>query len=199
MVQIKHRTGLVCPGSPGLVKDNEREESKTLGWLLLNPGNTISKLARALLKRKAPAPQTSDAHPLRIVARELRRILDGCPICDGGFRNHYYALLATVVMEESKQNEKQPHPFFRSLSERRWRSLLEFQEWNASKDAAAAFAFRCAQGRLGILTVLTPAESASDDSPLDFAILSVDEGRELAGLIAPEKWIPLRSSHRRRS
>jgi hypothetical protein len=37
---------------------------------------------------------------LPVVARELRRILDGCPICHDGFRDHTYFELATVAMNE---------------------------------------------------------------------------------------------------
>lgn len=164
----------------------------------MNHANSISKLARALLKRKKQEPDTGDAPPQRIVAQELRRILDGCPICDGGFQNHDYALLATIVMEEESQNQQRSQEFFSSLGERRWHDLLQFQEWHASKDTAVAFAFRCAQGGCGIVTVLSPAESGSADSLLDFAILGVEESCVLVALLAPEKWISLRSSRRRR-
>ena len=166
---------------------------------VLNPANTILRLARTLLKGKEQEPHTSVESPQRVVARELRRILDGCPICDAGFQNHYYALLATVVTEEQSHNHQRSQEFFSLVGKRRWRDLLQLQEWDASKDAAAAFAFRCAQGRLGILTILSPSEAQSADSPLGFAILSVEEGEELVALLAPEKWIPLRSSRRRRS
>jgi hypothetical protein len=42
----------------------------------------------------------ADGSPECVVARELRRILDGCPICDGGFRDHTYFKLVTVPMDE---------------------------------------------------------------------------------------------------
>src|SRR5258708_13054089 len=35
-----------------------------------------------------------------VVARELRSILDGCPISQGGFRDHTYSMLATLVIDE---------------------------------------------------------------------------------------------------
>lgn len=43
--------------------------------------------------------------PDSLLAFELRRALDGCPICDGGYRDHSYAILAIVAIEQQWQAE----------------------------------------------------------------------------------------------
>ncbi len=136
----------------------------------------------------------SEVTPRNAVARELRRILDGCPICDGGFRHHAYALLGMVVTDEKQGDQKRLEQFFRLLWEHRWEEVLRFREWSATKDTVVAFAFSCNKARLGILTILSPAEAVSPDNPLHFFILSAEEGRKLQAAVAPEKWIPLRST-----
>lgn len=138
----------------------------------------------------------AEVSPNDVIARELRRILDGCPICDGGFRFHYYALLATVVVDEQRKAQQHLQQLFGFLKEHRWHEVLRFREWHAFKDAVDFFAFRCDRGRIGILTVLSPVEAESSDVPLHFAVLTLEEGNKLQALIASEKWLPLRRTGR---
>lgn len=37
--------------------------------------------------------------PGSVIARELRLTWDGCPVCDGGYRDHSFVILATVAIE----------------------------------------------------------------------------------------------------
>jgi hypothetical protein len=126
-----------------------------------------------------------------VIARELRRILDGCPICDGGYREHDYALLATLVIQkgQSPARLKQFYDLFRQY---RWRELLCFQDWSPCEDIVADFAFRCATGRMGIVTVLSSADPDVPDNPLHYMILPVEEGKNLLTLLNPQRWLPLR-------
>lgn len=134
----------------------------------------------------------ADDSPECVVAGELRRILDGCPICDGGFRNHTYFKLATVVMNEKADGVGRLAQFLQCMRDCRWRDVLGFRQWIASVDTIVAFAFRCDKGRVGIVTVFSPADSEAPDEPLQFTILSVEEGKKLLALVEPGQWMHLR-------
>jgi hypothetical protein len=134
----------------------------------------------------------ADGSPECVVARELRRILDGCPICDGGFRDHTYSKLATVVMNEKADGVGRLAQFLRCMRDCRWHDVLGFRQWIASTDTIVAFAFRCNRGRVGIVTVFSPANPESPDEPLQFTILSVEEGKKLLAVIEPGQWMHLR-------
>lgn len=134
----------------------------------------------------------ADNSPECVVARELRRILDGCPICQAGFRDHTYCVLATMVMNEKPDCVARLAQFLQCIRDCRWRDVLGFRQWNASADTMVAFAFRCDKGRMGIVTVFSPADSQSPDEPQHFTILSVEEGKKLLAVVEPGKWMHLR-------
>ena len=134
----------------------------------------------------------ADGSPGCTVARELRRILDGCPICQGGFRDHTYTLLATVALNEKADGVARLAQLLQCMRDCRWHDVLRFRQWMACADSIAAFAFRCDKGRVGIVTVFSPADSAAPDEPLHFTILSLEEGKKLLAVVEPGHWIPLR-------
>jgi hypothetical protein len=134
----------------------------------------------------------ADGSPECVVARELRSILDGCPICKGGFRDHMYTMLATVVMNEKADGVGRLTQFLRCMHDCRWHDVLGFRQWIASADTIVAFAFRCDKGRVGIVTVFSPADSKAPDEPLYFTILSVEEGKKLLAVVEPGHWMYLR-------
>ena len=47
---------------------------------------------------------------------------------------------------------------FYDLDERRWQERLGMREWNEAADTLTGFAFRCDGGRVGIVTMLSPAK-----------------------------------------
>lgn len=134
----------------------------------------------------------ADAPPECVLARELRSILDGCPICQGGFRDHTYCLLATVVMNKKAADIARLAQFLGCMRDCRWHDLLGFREWIASADTIVAFAFRCDKGRVGIVTVFSPTDPEAPDEPLQFTILSLGEGKKLLAAVGPERWMHLR-------
>ena len=128
-----------------------------------------------------------------VIARELRRILDGCPICDGGYRDHVYALLATVPMENGGQSAARLKEFYGLLRQYRWQELLCLRDWSPCDGIVVGFAFRCITGRVGVVTILCSANPALPDNPLHYMILPAEEGKNLLALLHPQKWLPLRS------
>ena len=134
----------------------------------------------------------ADNSPECVVARELRRILDGCPICEGVFRDHMYSMLATVVMNKKADGVGRLAQFLQCIRDCRWHDVLGFRQWIASADITVAFAFRCDKGRVGIVTVFSPADSEAPDQPLHFTILSVEEGKKLLAVVEPGHWMHLR-------
>jgi hypothetical protein len=134
----------------------------------------------------------TDESPECVVARELRRILDGCPICDGGFRGHTYSKLATIALNEKGDDRERLAQFLRCMRDCRWHDVLGFRKWIPTADAIVAFAFRCHKGRVGIVTLFSPADSGSPDEPLQFTILSMGEGKKLEAAVGPGQWMHLR-------
>ncbi len=71
------------------------------------------------------------------------------------------------------------------------------REWNDDANALVSFAFRCTAGRLGVVTLFSPAKPSLPDTPLHYVILPKEEGNSfLMTLLPPEKWFPLRSAFR---
>ena len=130
-----------------------------------------------------------------VIARELRRILDGCPLCDCGYRDHDYALLATLVIQKGGQNAARLKQFYDLLRQYRWEELLCFHDGSPCEDIVASFAFRCVIGRVGIVTMFSPADPDLPDNPLNYMILPVKEGENLLTLLNPRRWLPLRPLH----
>lgn len=137
--------------------------------------------------------EEAEGAPESAIARELRRALDGCPVCDGSYRDHAYSILATVAIAERWQSPLRVKEYYDCLWERRWQDLLAIREWNEAADVLVGFAFRCSVGRLGIVTMLSPAEPSFPDTPLHYTILPEEEGNSLLVLLPPERWRPLRS------
>jgi hypothetical protein len=133
-----------------------------------------------------------DSSPECVVAREVRSILDGCPICQGSFRDHTYSILAMVAMNEKVDGVARLAQFLQCMRDCRWQDVLGFRQWNASVDTVVAFAFRCDKGRVGIVTVFSPADERACDEPLQFTILSVEEGKKLLAVVDPRRWMHLR-------
>jgi len=137
--------------------------------------------------------EEAESAPDCAIARELRRALDGCPVCDGSYRDHSYAILATVAIAEQWQSPLRVKQYYDCLQERRWQELLSIREWDDAADALVGFAFRCSTGRVGIVTILSPARPGLPDTPLHYTILPEEEGNSLLAVLPPEKWRPLRS------
>ena len=134
----------------------------------------------------------ADGGPECVVARELRKILDGCPFCQGGFRDHTYSLLAAVATNEKADSVARLAQLLRCIRDCRWHDVLEFRQWIADADAMVAFAFRCDEGRVGIVTVFSPADSEAPYEPLQFTSLSLKEGKKLVAGVVPGHWMHLR-------
>jgi hypothetical protein len=153
---------------------------------------------RSLLEREREVQvsgiaEDAESDPGSVLARELRRTLDGCPICDGGYRDHSFVVLATVTIEPQWQSPLRVKQYYDSLQARRWRELLGLREWGDDADALVGFAFRCILGRVGVVTVFSPAKPGLPDTPLHYVILPEEEGNSLLALLPLENWHPLRS------
>lgn len=169
-----------------LIPDNERYYRDSLqGLVEQNQNMQVSAIA-----------VDADGSPECVIARELRYILDGCPICGGGFRNHTYFKLATVVLNKEADSVGRLVLLLQCMRDCRWHDVLSFRQWTASADAIVAFAFRCDKGRVGIVTVFSPADSKAPDEPLHFTILSVEEGKKLLAVVEPGHWMHLRPTLR---
>ena len=164
-----------------LIADNERYRDFFQDLLQQNLDSQVSGIA-----------VDAEDSPECVLARELRSILDGCPICQNGFRDHTYSVLATLVMDERADGAARLSQLLRCMREFRWRDVLRFRQWIASADTIVAFAFRCDNGRVGIVTVFSPADPEAPDEPLHFSILSVGEGRRLMAVPELGHWMHFR-------
>lgn len=133
-----------------------------------------------------------DSSTESVVARELRRILDGCPICQGAFRDHAYSLLATVAVDGKADSVARLARLLQGMRDCRWHDVLDFRQVIESADTIVVFAFHCDKGRVGIVTVFSPAEPQAPDEPLQFTILSLEQGKKLLAAVEPGCWMNLR-------
>jgi hypothetical protein len=175
------RSSGIPKGMKVLIADNERFRDFLQDFVKQNQDSQVSGTA-----------VDADGSPECVVARELRRILDDCPICQGGFRDHTYSVLATLSMEKKADGEARLAQFLRCLRDCRWYDVQGFRQWIASADTIVAFAFCCAKGRVGVVTVFSPADSEAPDEPLHFTILSVEEGKKLLAILEPGHWMHFR-------
>lgn len=137
--------------------------------------------------------EQAESAPESVLARELRLTLDGCPICDGGYRDHSFAILATVIIEQQWQSPLRLKEYYDLLHAHRWQELLRLREWKEAADTLVGFAFRCAQERVGVVTILSPAKPDLPDTPLHYMILPEEDGHRLLSLVPAKTWHPLRS------
>src|SRR5260370_16740172 len=77
----------------------------------------------------------ADNSPECVVARELRRILDGCPICQAGFRDHSYCVLATMVMNQKPDCVARLAQFLQCIRDSPRTDLLASPQLHASAHA----------------------------------------------------------------
>jgi hypothetical protein len=119
-------------------------------------------------------------------ANELRRMLQRCPVCGGGFENHDYAHFAVTVFAEEKRGRVKE--FFEACEERRWEAALQFQEFDPKRDAIVAYALRCATNHLAFVIERNPAELYESDRLIACDALDEDSGRRLEQIIARNDW-----------
>lgn len=169
-----------------LIPDDKRGQRDSLRHLL----------QREREVRVSGIPEEAENAPESAIARELRRALDGCPVCDGSYRDHSYSILATVAIAERWQSVLRVKQYYDCLQKHRWQELLSIREWDDAADTLIGFAFRCSVGRIGIVTMLSPADPSLPDTPLHYTILPEKEGNNLLALVPPQRWRPLRSVSR---
>ncbi|MGE0127270.1 MAG: hypothetical protein AB7U82_04105 [Blastocatellales bacterium] len=119
-------------------------------------------------------------------ANELRRMLQRCPVCGGGFENHDYTHFAVTVFVEEKRGRVKE--FFEACEERRWEAVLQFQEFDPKRDAIVAYALRCAASRLALVIERNPAEMYESDRLISCDALDEVSGQRLEQIIAQGNW-----------
>ena len=122
-----------------------------------------------------------------MAATHLRRLLDVCPVCKGGFTGHRFARFAITV--SSRSTEKRADEFLLALKEHRWNDVLAFKEFDAMSDAIVANVVRCAGRQLAWIAVLEPFELFDGPSIMGWDV--VDPQSELEALIEQDKWFPM--------
>src|SRR5437660_12589739 len=103
-------------------------------------------------------------------------------------------ILATLAIEPQWQTALHVKQYYHFLDERRWQELLRLREWNDAADTLIGFAFRCAGGRVGIVTMFSLARPGLPDTPLHQVILPDEEGKSLLALIPPDRTHPSRTT-----
>lgn len=121
-----------------------------------------------------------------VTARELRRMLQRCPVCGEGFDAHVYAHFAvTVFGEETNGRVKE---FLRTCEEHQWEQAQQFQEFDAKRDALVSYAFQCSTGRVAALLERSPYETYEADRLIACDVLDEASGAQLKALVAPGDW-----------
>ena len=126
-----------------------------------------------------------------VTAGKLRAALQSHPTCGKDLFCHSYALLATAVF--SGENESRVLKFFKALRERRWQELVEFQDWDATRDNVEAYVIRCKPERVLLLVLHSPYELYEDDSVVECEDLGEESGQQITSFIQQNQWKSLLS------
>ena len=115
----------------------------------------------------------------------LARLLKSCPVCQGAFSNHSYALFATALLGEGRTPSLVA--FLKALKEHRWSDAQSFQDWDSESDGLEAYAVRCSTGQIGLVTIRSPQEFYDSDQLVDIDVVTPDASRDLQDRIG-ESW-----------
>jgi hypothetical protein len=119
-------------------------------------------------------------------AESLKRTLKSCPVCNSGFSDHYYTLIATTIY--SQENGPRVKEFVEAVDGSSWHDLLNSQDWHPLNDCFEAYAIRCNSGQIAVITILSPYELFENSIVISQQTLSPESTLELLLSINDSKW-----------
>lgn len=129
---------------------------------------------------------TLDGTQPDVTARELRRMLQRCPVCGGDFNEHSYAHFAVAVLGEEPNGRVKE--LLRACEEHQWERVQQHQEFDAKRDALVSYAFQCSTGQVAALLERSPYETYEADRLIACDVLDETSGAQLKALVAPNDW-----------
>jgi hypothetical protein len=129
-----------------------------------------------------------DENPSLAVAEVLNKLIKNCQNCKRGFSGHQFVRLATWII--SKEKDQELEMFFKTLIDRNWLQLKEFQEWHPLTDDAEAFAIRCPDHGFSVVVIKTHFELFQGNRLLYCEALPGEEGENLLAAFASIEWHP---------
>ena len=121
-----------------------------------------------------------------MTARELCRMLQRCPVCDGEFDEHLYAHFAVTVFAEGRNGKVKQ--FLSAMEDHRWQEAQQFQEFDSKRDALVAYALQCKSGRMAALIERSPFESYETDRLIVRNVLDEESGQRFKKLVPSADW-----------
>lgn len=106
-----------------------------------------------------------------------------------GFDPESYALVASAVLNADPDSAADR--LLKAVRRRQWSDLSGMREWEARKDNLEVYAVSSPEGRLALLTVVSPFEPFDSDRVVERQFLNADEGSKLSESLQPD-WRPLR-------
>ena len=125
--------------------------------------------------------------PNRAVAQLLAELLACCLFCRSGFSGHDFALLATWIVRDEKDDALLR--FFAAVKDHQWAKLRAFQSWAVNADAVEAYSIRCS-GRLIVAVIKTHFELLQSARLLYSEALSTEESAKLFEVFGGILWHP---------
>jgi hypothetical protein len=101
--------------------------------------------------RKKPDTRELVQDPSQAKARVLAELLKTCAHCQSGVSGHEFALLATWVI--TNERDEALLRFFETIKDHRWLELRGFQSWLGEADNLEAYAIRCAGNNLSVAVI----------------------------------------------
>jgi hypothetical protein len=83
---------------------------------------------------------SADAGAQSATASKLRRLLPVCPRCHQTIAGHQFARISSAVASPDREGDLER--FFAAFQAQEWRTLVQFQEWQADGDAMIVYAIR---------------------------------------------------------
>src|SRR5436190_645569 len=142
----------------------------------------MRKLANLLDRLKKGNESLSKGQSL--ISKSLVRRFKVCPICEGDFQDHYYALLAVTPAIDVEQVNDLVH----KVTGHQWEDAIQISEFDRFQDAILALVLRCPSRRRAIVVLSDPYDPYLNPSVLETEVLDNLESERLESVMAEVQW-----------
>ncbi len=126
----------------------------------------------------------------KILAKHLVRIFVKCPSCNKKFNQHKIAGLASRIYSSEIQNKIDE--LYESLRQKRWREVLNKDEFDVFEDALGVYVIKCPNESLYWIVLFEPYSLDNLVQLSEWNKIEPNDSKELRRIIPDENWSTIR-------
>jgi hypothetical protein len=119
-------------------------------------------------------------------AAKLTELIRICGICGGPLNQHQFALFASAIA--GQREIPRLTKFFELSKQHQWNRLVEFQEWDGTRDIVQAFAIRCPRETIQMVVLKDVFEPLAANQLYTQETLEQKEAAVVLALTPHERW-----------